>query len=219
MEENQDKTLRPSPAASSASSSDAAVPSEFVMQMDGIGSYLVFRHSRITVGPISSSARPTLGLMAEPNLPVIAVERIDDDYFLRSDQMIEVNGHVTKDKMLVDGDRIALSPRCRLQFRRPNPASTTAMLALSGARLGRPDIRNVILMDRDILAGPFTNNHILSEHLDETVTFFFQNGRLLCRATGPVTVDGRPMQPDKGLAMGAPIGIGKLSMVMVKPNV
>ena len=194
----------------------SGLPSEFVMQMDGIGSYLVFRDRCITVGPISSSRRPTLGLMAEPNLPVVSIERMDGDYFLRGEQAVQVNGAPVKEKLLADGDTIALSPRCRLRFRLPNAASPTAVLLLSGARLGRPDIRHVVLMGRDILAGPFTNNHIQTEHLDETVTFFCQNDRLLCRAAQPVTVDHRPMQPEKGLTLDQPIQIGKLSMVLAK---
>ena len=190
------------------------LPSAFVMQMDGIGSYLVFRDARLTIGPISSSARPTLGLMAEPDLPVISIERIDADYFVRSERVIEVNGTPVTEKLLADGDVIALSPRCRLRFRLPNAASTTAVLMLSGARLGRPDIRHVLLMGRDILAGPYTNHHIQSEHLDETITFFEQNERLLCRASQPVAIDGRPMQPEKGLMMDKPIRIGNFSMVL-----
>jgi hypothetical protein len=186
------------------------------MQMDGIGSYLVFREARVTVGPVSSSARPTLGLMAEPDLPVVSVERVDSDYFVRSDRAIDVNGRAVKEKLLADGDVIALSPRCRLRFRLPNPASATALLMLSGARLGRPDIRHIVLMGRDILVGPYTNNHIQTEHLDETVTFFVQNERLLCRANQPVSVNERPMQPSTGLTVDTPIRIGALSMVLTK---
>ena len=186
------------------------------MQMDGIGSYLVFRDSHVTIGPISSSRRPTLGLMAEPSLPVVTIERIDGDYFVRGEKAIQVNGQAVTEKLLTDGDAIALSPRCRLRFRRPNPASTTAILMLSGARLGRPDIRQIILMDRDILVGPYTNNHVQTEHLEKTITFFCQNGRLLCRAGEPVSVGERPMQPEKGLTVDRPIRIGKLSMVLAK---
>lgn len=192
------------------------LPSEFVMQIDGVGSYLVFRDNCVTVGPISSSARPMLGLMADPSLPSIGIERVDTDYFIRSDRAIEINGRPATETMLADGDVIALSTRCRLRFRVPNPASATAVLMLSGARLGDPDIRQVILMGRDILAGPYTNNHIQSEQLDEIVTFFAQNDRLLCRASVPVTVGNRPLQPETGLMVDRPIQIGKLSMVLAK---
>jgi tetratricopeptide (TPR) repeat protein len=193
-----------------------ALPPEFVMQMDGIGSFVVFREPRVTLGSISSSTRPTLGLMAEPDLPTIAIERVDGDYFVHADKPIEINGQMVTEKLLADGDRLALSARCRVRFALPNPASTTAVLTLSGARLSRPDIRQIILMGRDILAGPYTTNHIQTEQLEQTITFFAQNDRLLCRANTPVAVGNQPMQPDAGLILDAPIRIGPMSMVLVK---
>jgi len=48
------------------------------------------------------------------------------------------------------------------------------------------------------------------------VTFFVQNERLLCRASQPVSVDERPMQPSVGLTVDTPIRIGTLSMVLAK---
>ena len=184
--------------------------SKFVMQMDGVGSFLVLRDSRVTVGPVSSSARPTIGLMADPNIPVATIERADDDYFIRSSRPIHVNNVATTNKLLVDGDRIALSSRCRMKFHLPNPASTTAILVLSGARLGRADIRNVILMDRDILIGSSGGNHILAESLDETVALFAQNDRLLCKASKKVLVDDKPVGSTAGIPVDKQIRIGQM---------
>jgi len=116
--------------------------------------------------------------------------------------------------MLRDGDRIALSPRCVIRFHLPNPASTTALLTISGGRLPRPDVREVVLMDRDILVGPYANNHIRTEQLKDVVALFAQNGRLLCRTKDSILVDGRSFDPSVGLAVGKPIEIGRLSMVV-----
>ncbi len=190
------------------------LPSKFVMQIDGVGSFLVFRDARVTVGPISSSARPMLGLMADPNLPAITIERVDGDYFIRSDKPVDVNDRSVSEAMLRDGDRIALSPRCVIRFHLPNPASTTALLTISGGRLPRPDVREVVLMDRDILVGPYANNHIRTDQLKDVVALFAQNGRLLCRAKDSILVDGRSFDPSVGLAVGKPIEIGRLSMVV-----
>ena len=190
------------------------LPSKFVMQIDGVGSFLVFRDAYVTVGPISSSARPMLGLMADPNLPAITIERMDGDYFVRSDKPVDVNGQSVGEAMLRDGDRISLSPRCVIRFHLPNPASTTALLTISGGRLPRPDIRQVVLMDRDILVGPYANNHIRTDQLKDVVALFAQNGRLLCRAKDSILVDGRGFDPGVGLAVGKPIEIGRLSMVV-----
>ena len=195
---------------------ESSLPSKFLTQIDGVGSFLVFRDSRITVGPVSSSTRPMLGLIADPNTPVITIERVDGDYFVRSQTPIQVNGQSVSESLLKDGDRVALSPRCRIRFHLPNPASTTAMLTISGARLSRPDIRQLVLMDRDILVGPYANNHIRTDQLREPVALFAQNGRLLCRAKESILVDGRSFDPSVGLAMDKRVEIGALSMVVTR---
>ncbi len=192
------------------------MPAKFVLQVDGVGSFMVFRDARITVGPISSSVRPMLALMADPNMPVAVLERIEGDYFIRSQTPVDVNGQAVTEKLLADGDRIALSPKCRIQFRLPNPASTTAVLTLSGARLNRPDIRQLILMDRDILIGPYANDHIRTEQVKDPVALFAQNGRLLCRTRDDILVDGASFDPSVGLAMDKPVRIGRLSMVVAR---
>jgi tetratricopeptide (TPR) repeat protein len=193
-----------------------SLPSRFVMQIDGVGGFLVFRDPRVSIGPISSSARPMLCLMTDPNTPVIVIERVEGDYFVRSQTPIEVNGKSVGEAMLRDGDRITLSPRCVLRFHLPNPASTTALLTISGARLNRPDIRQIVLMDRDILIGPYTNNHVRTDQLKDAIALFAQNGRLLCRAGESIFVDGRSLDPSVGLAVDKRVEIGKLSMVVAR---
>lgn len=103
-----------------------------------------------------------------------------------------------------------------MKFHIPNPASTTAILVLSGARLGRADIRQVILMDRDILIGPSAGNHILAEFLDETVAMYAQNGRLLCKAGEKVLVNDKPISSTASLPVDKQIRIGQISFVLTK---
>jgi len=200
----------------SASSEAPEMPSRFVLQVDGVGSFIVFREARVTVGPISSSARPMLALMADPSLPTVSIERMEGDYFVRSGTPVQVNGQAVPEQLLADGDRITLSPRCQIRFHLPNPASTTAVLTVSGARLSRPDVKQLILMDRDLLIGPYANDHVRTEKVAEPVALFVQNDRLLCRAKESILVDGRGFDPNVGLAMNKPIEIGKVSMVVAK---
>ena len=193
-----------------------SLPSKFVLQIDGIGSFYVLRDASITVGPISSSARPTVGLMVDPNLPAVTIERSEDDYFIRSSTPVRVNDATTTNKLLVDADRINLSPRCGMKFNIPNPASTTATLSLSSSRLGRADVRRIILMDRDILIGPTEGSHILADSLDETIALFTQNGRLLCRAKDKILVEDKQVSSTAGLPIDKQIRIGQISLVLTE---
>ena len=47
-----------------------------------------------------------LGLMAEPNLPAISIERVDADYFVRSQSAVRVNGESVTEKLLAERDGI-----------------------------------------------------------------------------------------------------------------
>ena len=193
-----------------------SLPSKFVLQIDGIGSFYVLRDASITVGPISSSARPTVGLMVDPNLPAVTIERSEDDYFIRSSTPVRVNDATTTNKLLVDADRINLSPRCGMKFNIPNPASTTATLSLSSSRLGRADVRRIILMDRDILIGPTEGSHILADSLDETIALFTQNGRLLCRTKDKILVNEKAVSPTAGLPINKQVRIGQISLILTE---
>jgi len=193
-----------------------SLPSKFLLQIDGVGSFFVLRDSRITVGPVSSSARPTVGLMADPNLPTVTIERSEDDYFIRSSGPVRVSDVATTNKLLVDSDRINLSPRCGMKFNIPNPASTTATLSLPGTRLGRADIRRVILMDRDILIGSTEGSHILAESLDQTIALFVQNGLLQCKAKDKIFIDDKAVSSMSGLPFDKQIRIGRISLVLTE---
>lgn len=148
---------------------DGTLPAKFIIQVDGAGSYMVFTKPRVTIGPISSSQMPDVALMAEPGAAVVTVERIEDDYFAAG-------------KLLSSGDRVSVSPRCRLQFSLPNPSSTTATMDLVSGRFPRADLRRVILLDRDLIIGPGASSHIRADQLSQPVVLQLREGRLWHRS-------------------------------------
>lgn len=202
--------LTPSPRAWAGSS----LPSQFLLQVDGVGGFLVVRGHRVTLGPVSSSQRPDIGLMAEPDAPVISIERTDEDYFLVAQRPVAVNDQPVTRKLLANGDGIALSPRCRMRFVRPNAASTSAMIELHGARLPRGDARRVIFMDRSVVLGPGTTAHVRIDQLSEPVVLHLRDERLLCQGNTEVLVDDVAADPAAGIPIGANVRVGSVSFVV-----
>ncbi len=190
------------------------LPGRFLMQVDGVGSFLVVRQRRVTVGPVSSSRRPDVALLAEASLPVVTIERNDEDYVLTSSQPVSVNGAAVTRKLLASNDRIALSPRCRLRFTLPNAASTSAVLHVSGARLPQTDARRVILMGDSLVIGPSASAHITTGQLQKPAVLHVRDDRLLCRSPDPVAVGGETLQESGEIVLGARVSIGNLSFVV-----
>jgi len=191
---------------------------EFLLQIDGVGSYLVLAKDKLTIGPISSSPHPDLGLLMNPNTPAVHISREDEDYFLSSDQPVQVSDAAVTHKLLMDGDRISLSHKSRLKFNTPNAASTSATLVITGARLSRPDINYVILLDRDILIGPSCNNHIRTSRLSTTLALTWQDKQLFCRNAEKMLVQGKQAHHDTPLPMNKSIQLDQVSLVITEIN-
>jgi len=192
------------------------LPSRFMLHVDGAGSYLVVRERCVTIGPVSSSQRPDIGLAAEPNLPTATIERIDEDYFLVSKQAVAVNEKPVTRKLLADGDTIALSPRCRLKFTLPTAASTTAVLQLSGARLPSGDARRVILLDRTLVMGPGSSTHIRADAMARPVVLAVHDDRLVSRSEAEVKVEDRSLRRSEGIPMDTHVKIDAVTFVVAR---
>jgi hypothetical protein len=205
-----------------ARATDCVLPSKFMLRVDGAGSFLVLRQPIVTLGPVSSSRLPDIGLLADPGTAIAMIERADEDYFLRSEFAVAVNDRPVpprSGKLLGSGDRVALSPRCRFAFATPNVASTTAVIDLTGARYPRSDVRRIILMDGDLIIGPGAATHVRigdAEGADSNVVLHLRDGRLFCEADQPIEVNGAPLDRTSGIPLGAHVKVGGVSFVVTR---
>lgn len=191
----------------------SGLPTRFILRVDGIGSFCVYRQPILTIGPISSSHQPDLALLAEAAVPIATIERREDEYFIRG-SAVAVNDRPGTGKLLASGDRIALSPRCRMNFILPSAASTTAVLDLSGCRYPRGDVRRVILLDGDVILGPGSATHVRVDDAEECVILHVRGGRLFAESKLPVEVNGSPMDRISGIPMDAHVKAGSVSFVV-----
>jgi len=195
-----------------------ALPARFLLQVDGSGSYLVVCEDRVTVGPGGSSGRHDVNLQADSGLPYGTIERHEDDYFLLSDGSVKVNGQRASRSLLRHGDKVALSVRCGFSFLRPNAASGTALLQLSGTRLDRSDARRVILLQREIVLGSGPSAHVRVNGLARNIVLYAQNGTLYCRSAESVLCEGREVDRREGIPMDRNVQIGDVGVRCVSDS-
>lgn len=177
------------------------LPSRFILRIDGAGGLLVVRNSPITIGPVSSSLPPDVGLVADPNMPGVTLEREDGDYFLKS-------GDGSR-RLLAHGDTVEVGPRCRMKFLLPHPASSSAVLRLEGVRLAHGDVRQVILMDREIVIGAGASNHVRVDGVAEPMVLYVNDGRLVWRSRG----SSEGLQ--KEIPLNEPVRVGPVSLIVI----
>jgi hypothetical protein len=186
----------------------------FLLHVDGAGSYLVLQGNAFEVGPVSASRVVDLPLIVAAGSPMLTLSRSDDDYFLSS-SALPVNDRAVRSKLLASGDRIAVGPRGRVEFRRPNAASGTAVLRVSGARLPWGGVREVLLMDREIILGSSTAAHVrVSECRAPVILQATADGGMLCRAEETVVIDGQACGRSASVPDGAQVAVGAASFVI-----
>jgi tetratricopeptide (TPR) repeat protein len=200
------------PPVRAATGATSQLPDRFILQVDGAGAFLVVRSAAAKVGPISSPVLPDVALVADATAPAVTIERVEDDYFLRSTSPVSINDKPATSALLGSGDRIGLSPRCRFSFALPHPASTTAVLELTGARYPRADVRRVVLLDRDLVLADAVTAHVRVSGLATPVVLNLRGG--LLRASVPATVNGRPLGREEGLPVGVPVAAAGASFVI-----
>jgi hypothetical protein len=201
------------PIIREATSGEGVLADRFLVQVDGAGSYCVVSSPEVTLGPVSSPRRPTVGLIAEPGTPLATIRRREDDYYLHGEAGVCVGGQPAGGRLLQSGDRISLSGRCRMTFALPHPASTTAVLDLSGARFPRSDVRRIILLDQDLIIGPGAA-HVSCGDASRTIALRWRKGRLTAPAGVDVRVGGRVWEAGRGLPSGVAIELGGVRTVL-----
>lgn len=202
--------LRSGPLSQMGSASVPATPiasahlEDFCLHVDGAGSFRVIGRPSLTLGPISTSRNIDVPLAIDSASPAITISRTDDDYFLRAGAPVSVNGNPTTSRLLASGDKISIGSRCRITFLRPSPASSTAVLDLCDARPAAANLRSVVLMDREIIIGPGSTDHIRAADLADKAILQRRGAGFAVRYAGK-TVD---LTPD------TPINLGPVHLVI-----
>ncbi|MDH7599751.1 MAG: hypothetical protein QHH07_08985 [Sedimentisphaerales bacterium] len=186
----------------------------FLLQINEVGSYLVFTSQSITIGPVGSPARPDLAVMADPSVPVLRLCRCQDDYLYYGPGR---QGPV----LLSSGQKVPFTRRTFFWFGLPNKASRTAVLTPVGLKLPRCDVQGILLAEREILIGPTKGHHIRTSLADNGIVLLLREGVISVvegpwgSGLGPLIERARPVEMDR------PVQVPPLVMVVSiwKPEV
>jgi len=123
-----------------------------ILQVDQLGCLMIVEGDVCSIGG-ATSRRCDVSLQTEGVNDQVLVCRDGEDYFASSATAFFVNDILAQKHLLTDGDTIHVGSRGRLKFSQPVPASTTAILHLTGSKLKRRDIRSIVLVGDAVVFG------------------------------------------------------------------
>jgi len=179
------------------------VPSRLIMRVDGVGSFLLLTKDRIGIGRSGPGATADVQLVSDLSERHAEVIRAGEDYFMVSQRGVELGNDKSEHALLQDGDRLRLSKRIRLTFRKPSLKSQTAQLELGeGVRLPT-ECRSILLWAGPLLLGNTRECHVrLPATMGDCVLVQREDGLFI----KPMRGAGRKIQ------IGEPVQIGELSL-------
>ncbi|MBI4582505.1 MAG: hypothetical protein HY717_00535 [Planctomycetes bacterium] len=190
-------------------------PDHFLLWLDGVGSFLVFTTDRVSLGRLGASARPDVAMASDLAGYHAEILRLDDDYFIVAAQgPVAVNGQPAARKLLADGDVVELGPHCRLTFHLPTALAASAVLTLHKGQRMEGDVRDIVLMNENLLVGNHGACHIPGPKKGEPVVLSLRKGELVCRAREEILIDGKPAGLEAPVEPGAHIQIGDLTFTI-----
>ncbi len=186
------------------------LPKRMLLRIDGVGSYLLLRGDRIGIGRSGPGATADLPLISDLSERQAEIVRAGEDYFVVAETGVELAGRQIDHALLQDGDRIRLSKRIRLKFRRPSLKSTAAVLELGEGVRTTTDSRRAILWSGPVLLGSTRECHIrLRSQSPGGFVLMERGGRLYIKPMGP----GGQATP---VVLGEQAKLGELSFSVVE---
>jgi tetratricopeptide (TPR) repeat protein len=183
------------------------LPKRLLLRIDGVGSFLLLRSERVSIGHAGPGATADLPLVSDLAERQAEVIRAGEDYFVVSSGGVELADRRVDYALLQNGDRVRLGKRIRLKFLRPSQKSATAVLELGDGVRTTTDCRRVILWSGPLLMGSTSECHI--------PLAWSGGGAILLERDGRVLV--KPMAPGTATAvvpLGAQAELGELRLTL-----
>ena len=180
--------------------------SQYLLWIDGVGSFLVCTGERFTIGgPTLEGVQADLSLLASLSRRHATIVRGEDGYVLESHAPSKVAGRDVHDMAyLNDGYDIELGGTVKFRFRMPTALSASARLEFLSDHRPSQTVDSLVLMDDTCLLGPGDENHIRCPEWPGTVLLIRKQNELWCKSRLDVFVG------DKQAKNGAPLKSGEI---------
>lgn len=172
--------------------------SQYLLWIDGVGTFLLCLSDRITIGgptldgPTLGSSVADVALLANLSRKHVTIERSQDGYLLEAHSRTNVAGREVRDRThLNDGYDIELGNGVKLRFRLPNALSSSARLEFVSDHRPAHSVDGIVLMADTCLLGPGNENHVQCPDWEGSVLLLRKEGTFWCKSRMDMFVDNQ----------------------------
>lgn len=168
---------------------------KFMLWVDAVGGFWVCTADEIVVGQPVRAGTADLPILGDISSRHARIRRDEEGYLIEAIREVSINGQPVQGMAsLSDGNRITLGKGVRMVFRQPHPLSATARLDFVSHHRTQPSADAVLLMADACILGPKPVCHVVCREWRREVVLYRQNGRLYCRSSGRLQIDGVPRE-------------------------
>jgi hypothetical protein len=184
----------------------SAAPERIMLWVDAVGGFLVCLDDEVVLGQPTPGSSIAVPICADLSRRHAVLRRDGGSYTLDPLGDVTVDGRkLTGPMVLGNRHEIQLGSAVRMEFTRPHALSATARLVMLSGHRTEPRADTVLLMADSCLLGPKSHSHIACRRWVGDVMLFRLNGRLHCRSTMAMNVDGVAADGPMVLESGARI--------------
>lgn len=180
----------------------------FVLWIDSVASVLVCPQAEVWIGQALPAAGVHLAFQADLSRRHAKISRDSGMYWIHPEGQTKILGtnqaakQIETESMLTDKQRFICGHGVELEFRKPHPFTSSAVIkCLSGHRMN-PRIDWTVLMAEACLIGQSKQCHITVPGLEQA-TLFYQNDSLHMKCPGTITVSDQCFEDLAPLASDA----------------
>jgi hypothetical protein len=165
----------------------------FYLWVDGVGAYLLFTGSRVTIGgPTRDRDTADLVMLANLSRKHATFVRSGEAYVLEAHGACKVADRPVEERTHLNNNyRLELAAGVKLRFRLPSVLSATAVIDFISDHRPNRSIDGVILMEQTCLLGPARDNHVVCPDWNETVLLYRKADGFWCKSQSQIAIDGQ----------------------------
>lgn len=172
--------------------SDSNLPERFMVWIDAVGGFLVCTATQIVLGQAAVEGTADVPIQGELARRHAIVARHGERYVIEPLQAVQLQQHaIHAPTLLSDREELLLGPSVQLRFRQPHALSHSARLELVAGHRTVPAADGVLLFADSCVLGPSPHSHVVCRGWEQEVILFRRAGRLWCRTTQAVEVNGK----------------------------